>query len=423
MSILSSVTRAAARKLFPEIELSPAVSFAPMQRIDRGEFSSSVALELARLTKQRAEHIAERLIAEIRSEVPVTLRCDSGYVVSIDTPRDLVVSEVSPDTETALKDLALARCSEAFRTVRCILPDCTEPVYARLRLVARVMQQVFLTVMYENGCDVFIDPLPARQVRSQREVVELFRSAVSYVIENEGERRLNVSDDHTLPSSPRASVWTTHHYHERLPQALRVALSVARKGGSIDLRMPMDAWLLSRDRVLSGLLERSSLESVLRGLDSEEAWLRFLFHAGSTVFSGDYDPGVALFDEFASPLYSVRLLVERYRRFAGYFPLPVKAEQVARVLQTMSFERRLALRGLGMPTYTARAIALGEMAEWSAALEDFASRAHAFINSPRIRVCLEEGQISGEVGEIVASLGFGLSSILWFVTEGPCVDR
>lgn len=423
MSILSSVTREAARKFFPEIELSAAVSFAPMERIDRGEFSSSVALELARITKQRAEHIAERLMAEIRQQVPVTLRCDSGYVVSIDTPRDLVLSEVSPDASTALRDPALLRRSGDFRVVRCILPDCTEPVYARVRLVARVMQQVFLTVMYEDGCDVFIDPLPAKRIRSLSEVVDCFRSAVSYAIENEGERRLDASKDHMLPSNSRASVWTTHHYHERLPQALRQALSVARKGGVIDLRMPIDAWLLSRDRALAGLLERSSLERVLKALNSEEAWLRFLFHAGSTVFSGDYDPAVALFDEFASPLYSVRLLVERYRRFAGYFPLPVTTKEVAGVVQTMSLERRLALRGLGMPTYTARAIALGEMAEWSVALEDFACRAHAFINSPRIRVCLEEGQISGEVGEIVASLGFGLSSILRFVAEGPCVDR
>lgn len=423
MSILSSVTRAAARKLFPEIELSSAVSFAPMERIDRGEFSSSVALELARITKQRAEHIAERLMTEIREQVPVTLRCDSGYVVSIDTPRDLVLSEVAPDTGTALKDPALARRSGDFRVVRCILPDCTEPVYARVRLVARVMQQVFLTVTQEEGCDVFIDPLPAKRIRSRSEAVEFFTSAVSYVIKNEGERRLDVSEEHTLSANSRASVWTTHHYHERLPKALRLALSIAKKGGAIDLRMPIDAWLLSRDRALSGLLERSSLESVLNALTSEEAWLRFLFHAGSTVFSGDYDPAVALFDEFASPLYSVRLLVERYRRFAGYFPLPVTTERVAGVVQTMSLERRLALRGLGMPIYTARAIALGEVAEWSVALEDFASRAHAFINSPRIRVCLEGGQISGEVGEIVASLGFGLSSILRFVAEGPCVDR
>jgi hypothetical protein len=376
-----------------------------MERIDRGEFSSSVALELARITKQRAEHIAERLMTEIREQVPVTLRCDSGYVVSIDTPRDLVLSEVAPDTGTALKDPALARRSGDFRVVRCILPDCTEPVYARVRLVARVMQQVFLTVTQEEGCDVFIDPLPAKRIRSRSEAVEFF------------------SEEHTLSANSRASVWTTHHYHERLPKALRLALSIAKKGGAIDLRMPIDAWLLSRDRALSGLLERSSLESVLNALTSEEAWLRFLFHAGSTVFSGDYDPAVALFDEFASPLYSVRLLVERYRRFAGYFPLPVTTERVAGVVQTMSLERRLALRGLGMPIYTARAIALGEVAEWSVALEDFASRAHAFINSPRIRVCLEGGQISGEVGEIVASLGFGLSSIKRFVAEGPCVDR
>jgi hypothetical protein len=423
MSILSSTARAAASRLFPELELSASVNFAPMERIDRGEFSSSVALELARLTKQRAEDIAERLIAEIQAEVPVTLRCDSGYVVALDLPRDLVLSEVSPDVKAALKGAALARQSEDFRMVRCLLPDCTEPVYARLRLVARVIQQAFLTVMFEDGCDVFIDPLPARRLHSQSDVVDFFRSVVSYVIEHEGERRLEVSGEHARAASSRTCVWTTHHYHERLPRDLRVALSVAKKGGVIDLRMPIDAWLLSRDRVLSGLLDRGSLEGVVAALTSDEAWLRFLFHAGSTVLSGDYDPAVALFDEFASPLYSLRLLVDRYRRFSGYFPLPVAVQTVAEILRSMRLDRRLGLRALSMPVYTARAIALGEMAEWSVALEDFTSRAHAFINSPKIRASLEQGQVSGEVGEIVASLGLGLSSILRFVAEGPCVDQ
>jgi hypothetical protein len=423
MSILSSTARAAASRLFPEIELSAAVNFAPMERIDRGEFSSSIALELARLTKERAEHIAERLMAEIRAELSVTLRCDSGYVVSLDTPRDLVLSEVSPGVEAALSGAALVRRSEDFRTVRCMLPDCTEPVYARLRLVARVTQQAFLTVMFEDGCDVFIDPLPARRLRSQEDVLDLFRSAVAYVIEHEGERRLDVSNEHALVARSRACVWTTHHYHERLSKTLRMALSVARKGGEIDLRMPMDAWLLSRDRVLAGLLDRGSLEGVIKGLTSDEAWLRFLFHAGSSVLSGDYDPAAALFDEFASPLYSLRLLVDRYRRFSEYFPIPVTFDRVVKVLKLMTLERRLALRALSMPMYSARAIALGEMAEWAVALEDFTSRAHAFINSPRIRLSMEQGEVSGAVGEIVASLGFGLSSILRFVTEGQCEDR
>lgn len=423
MSVLSSVTRAAARKLFPDIELSPSVDFAPMERLDRGEFSSSIAIELARITKRRAEHIAEELIAETRAHIPVTLRCDSGYVVSVDTPTELVLSEVAPDVTSALTAAVVARRSADYREVRCILPDCTEPVYARARLVARVMQQVFLAVTYEGGCEILIDPLPRRSVRTRSDVVDLFRTAVLFILANESERRLEISSAHSVPANSRVSVWTTHHYHERLSRERRVELSEARKGGSIDLRMPMDAWLLSRDRALSSLLERDSLASVIAALSSDEAWLRFLFHAASTVLSGDFDPAVALFDEFASPLYSARLLVERYQRFAGYFSTPVALEQVAGTLGTIGLERRLALRGLAMPVQTARAIGLGEMAEWTTAFEEFTSRAHAFINTPQVRNSLERGNLSGEEGEIVASLGFGLSSILRFVAEGPCEDR
>jgi len=170
-------------------------------------------------------------------------------------------------------------------------------------------------------------------------------------------------------------------------------------------------------------LERDSLAGVIAALPSDEAWLRFLFHAASTVLSGDFDPAVALFDEFASPLYSALLLVDRYQRFTGHFPTPVTVEQVARTLGTMGLERRLALRGLAMPVQTARAIGLGEMAEWTTAFEEFTSRAHAFINTPQVRSSLEKGELSAGEGEIVASLGFGLSSILRFVAEGPCEDR
>ncbi len=423
MSILSSAIRAAARKLFPEITLSPLADFFPMERLDRGEFSSSAALELARLTKQGSEHIAAQLIAEVSATVSASLRCDSGYVVSVSTPRDLVLSEIVPDVVSALGAIGVDRRIGDARAVRCILPDSTEPVYARVRLLARVMQQVLFVVAYEGGCDVFVDPLPPRQLRSQHEVIDFFRLSVFYALEHESERRLEMSGSHDTPSNCRVCVWTTHHYHERLPRVRRVELSEARKRGVIDVRMPNDAWLLSRDRALSGLLERGSLERVVAMLQSDEAWLRFLFHGASTVLSGDFDPAVALFDEFASPLYSARLLVERYQRFEPYAGLPVAADRVARTLQTMGLERRLALRGLAMPVVTARALALGEVAEWAGAFEEFSSRAHIFINTPQIRGALERGEVSGEVGEIVASLGFGLSSILRFVAEGPCEDR
>ncbi len=418
MSILSAAMRAATAQLFPEVLISQEADFAPMCDLESGEFSSSVAIEIARAQKRDANGIAHQIIAAMPPEIVGVARSDSGYIVCTKLPRDVVMAELRTDVQEALASEA-----RGCRRIHCLVPDVTEPVYARIRLIARVSMQALLSVVYEGRCRVCFEPEPPVEVTSIAELVHVFRSTVERVLGAESESRLTFSHSPVGMVTEPTFVWTSHHYHDRLPVAERRMLSEARLQGTITLRMPEDAWLLSRDRVRLDLLERRSLERVIGKLSSDSAWLRFLFHSASSVLSGDFDPAVALFDEFASPLYSLRVLVDRYARFNQKFPLPVARDLIRASVAEIEMDRTFVLRSLCMPIYTARAIRKGEVEEWCVALEDLTRRGHRFINAPKTRLALEHGELSGGIGEIVASLGFGLSSILVLATEGSCADR
>jgi len=419
VSLLSAAMREAAASVFPDIPISREADFAPMCDLSSGEFSSSVAIEVARSIKRDANAIAHQILDRMPSSLVGQARSDAGYIVCSGLSRDVVLDEVPEDVRAAL-----GADADLPRYIWCLLPDVTEPLYARLRLLARVSLQGLLCVMYQGRCTLRLDPEPAVEVGSVAELVSLFRGAVQRALLNEGEVRLSVS---SIPAGTRENpifVWTSHHYHDRLLLSDRKALGEARREATIALRMPEDAWLLSRDRVRSDLLERRSLERVVAKLTSDAAWMRFLFHASSSVFSGDFDPAVALFDEFASPLYSFAVLASRYERFNQSFPLPVTRERLLPAIQEIGSERSLILRSLCMPIYTARAIRKGELDEWCAAFEDLVRQGHRFINAPKTRMALQQGSLSGEVSAIVAGLGFGLNSIMGLVLQGDaCADR
>jgi hypothetical protein len=245
-------------------------------------------------------------------------------------------------------------------------------------------------------------------------VVQAFRAAVLHILEHESEVRLSVSLPERLEQEwgGHAVVWTTHHYHDRLNPDIRSRLSRLRLDGAAQVIMPADGWLLCRDRALSELLSCASLASTVKRIESDEGWLRFLVHTASTVASGDFDPAVALFEESSSPLWNVRLLRERFERFAAAYPLPISKETLGATCRTLAQRRVLMVTCMLLPIFIARAIARSEVGAFCAALERVGQGGHSFINEPRTRQELARGQLSAESSEIAASVGFGISSIL-----------
>ena len=424
ITLLSDLIRKAIRDRFPEIEVSPNGDFWPMPSLEGGELSSSAAIEIARAVKQNAEGIADQIILSVSREVPAEWRHDRGYIVCRGAPERYILSEVDDSVADALRRLTAGELA-AKPQVWCLIPDNTTPTYARIRIVARAALQALLTVTYEGPCFVCFHPCPGELVSSRRRVIELFRASVEYVLAHEAEERVLQVLPQELLSDPagRISVWTTHHYHERMPAEVRVHVAQARVAGRMRPIMPADGWLLSRDRGLSGTLSNSSLQATVRKLSDDDYWMRFLFHTAGTVASGDFDPAVALFDEWASPLWSYWALVERFKRFKYWYKLPVGSAALKGVFEPGIGERPLLIGSVLLPAYTARAIACGEIGAWSEALEWVSRRGHVFINSPQTRLYLERGELDSNSGKIAAGLGFGLSCILPLVVEGACEDQ
>lgn len=420
--MLSELIRRCVNREFPEVALSPLASFWPMPSLSNGELSSRAAIEIARATKQNAVKIADRLIQLLSNDVEAQWRNDQGYIVCWGMPRDLFFAEVDCDVAAALARLGCS-AGGSPRQVWCLMPDSTSPVYARTRLVARASLQALLTVVYEGSCRACMHPCAGRTLTSVREVVEMFREAVDWILAHEGESRINpVVPSGEAGSSETCSVWTTHHYHERFSRDVKSAFAAAR-GRGVALLMPADGWLLSRDRALAEVLHSSALAKVVARLSSHDAWYHFLFHAAGTIPSGDFDPAVALFEESSSPLWSLRMLVGRYRRFGEMFNLPLSKTVVEDLVDSLPEPRELIVRPLLMPAYSAQAIVRADLGSWCEAVERMAQRAHAFINAPETCLAVARKTLNSNTGKIAAGLGFGVSCILPLVVEDACEDR
>jgi hypothetical protein len=420
--MLSELIRRCVNREFPEVTLSPLASFWPMPSLSSGELSSRAAIEIARATKQNAVTVADRLIQVLSEQVKAQWRNDQGYIVCWGLAKDLFFAEVDSDVRAALARLG-ASADGNPREVWCLIPDSTTPAYARIRLLARASLQVLLTVVYEGRCRAHMHPCAAQTLTSVRGVVEIFREAVEWILAHEGESRIDpVVPSGEKDSPAKCSVWTTHHYHERFSRDVKGAFAAARKEG-VALLMPADGWLLSRDRALSEVLHSSALAKVVARLTSHDAWYHFLFHAAGTIPSGDFDPAVALFEESSSPLWSLRVLVERYARFSDMLTLPLSKTTVADLIDAVPEPRELIVRPLLLPAYCAQAIVRAELGAWCEAVERMAQRAHAFINTPETRLAVARKTFNSNTGKIAAGLGFGVSCILPLVVEDACEDR
>lgn len=422
--ILGSTLERVVSDTFPGIKLSRDADFWPVPSLNDGELSSCAAIEIARATKQNAKQVADTIIASLAQSVAAEWRNDRGYIVCSALPLEALLGEVDSSVCDAIARLSEASPS-ADRAIWCLIPDNTSPSYARIRVVARAAMQVFLSVAYTGVCDVCFYPCAARRVRCRSDVLGVFQEAVEWILSHESEERLHVE----LPlignyvPGVRTFVWTTHHYHDRLAPELRHQLATARSQGTMCPIMPADGWLLSRDRALSEILSSGSLSGTVQKLVTPDLWKRFLFHAGGRVPSGDFDPAVALFDEWASPLWSLHTLSERFKRFQGVWELPVRRESILELIDVVPEPRELIVASLLMSSFTARAIQRGEMAAWSEALERMTRQGHLFINSPQTRAAIQEGSLDSNSGKIAAGLGFGISCILPLIAEDTCGDR
>ena len=412
MSPLTTTLNDVALRLYPEAQLSAKARFLPMFDLDKGEISSTAAIEIARALRGDAMAIAQRLIEELSPRFGGTWKVVAGYIVLSDVSSELILQEVRTGEAALLK-----RISERPRSVFCLTPDSITPVYARMRLLASSALQAFLTVAIEGRCRVGFEPSPPQEVSSLGAVVTLFREAVERALASDSEVRRTAIATHLMEEqvvvAPTTIVWTSHHYHEQLPKEVKRFFSDARR----------DGWLLSRDRALSEILSPGSIERVVGRLSTQEAWTRWLFHMASATPSGDLDPSVALYDECASPRWSLQVLHDRLVALASSVMKIPRAELLDRVGDSLSEDRILALRALFLPMLTSRVIEDGEVLGWISTVEKFAARAHARLNAPHFRAELSKSPLSRDNVQIIASLVFGITSILPVVTEDVCAKQ
>lgn len=395
----------AAAKVYPAVPLSDEARFLPLLELDKGEISSTAAIEIARATRQNAQAIAERLVAELPQPLSGEWRSDLGYIVLRGAQANMLMPEVRSLPEVFPQRGAAA----SVRDIVALTPDATVPLYARLRLVAAAGVQALLATTFEGSCRLMLSPRPFALIGSRAELVRELQAAVEGLVAEESPRRADPAELLKGVSAGRTTVFTAHHYHDSLPVAARQKLGELKLAKVISLRMPADSWLISRERALPEILSAASLQRIVKQLAGDEAWLRWLFHAASSVPSGDYDPMVALFDECASPLWSLKVLLERFQGLVGKDAL---SGVVPTVTDLGESHRELLLRALFLPAWCGRAVREGEVLAWMTVVEALAARGHAFLNSPETRRILASDRLLGAQQQIVAGLGFGLSSIL-----------
>jgi hypothetical protein len=385
-----------------------------MLDLSKGELSSTAAIEIAKALRGDAPSIARQLVDDIRQRVPGDWNVVAGYLVLSDTPRDILCEESRSREEI----FSSPHAAERGRPIVCLVPDVTTPIYARLRLIACAGLQALLAVAFEGRCRLGFEPEQPEVVASSADVVRLASRAVERCFRSEGESRLG----YELPSSLRAvdapvTVWTSHHYHDRLAKPVKQSFVTARNAGEGVLKIPSDGWLLSRERALSELLSSRSLEGGVNRLSTNELWLRWIHHFASSVPSGDLDPSVPLYDESASPRWSLQVLHQRVQELVAPRVSGTGRDLINQVVATPLKERDLLVRSLFLPLLTERAIREGEVLAWSLVVESFAARAHALLNSPSFRVALNHTGASEQLMQINAGLVFGIVGILPAVSE------
>jgi hypothetical protein len=410
MSPLTTELCKVVQQLFPAVALDASVEFRPLFDLEKGDISSSIAIYLARRTRGEADEIAHRIIPHLPFIPGGEWRCERGYLILAGRPPCRLLTE----------EAAGMQCGAGGDVLRTglLLPDVTIPLYARLRLIACVGFQALCAVAAGAHCQVItvpgveVDGLVKTPVDVARLMECLVRSAFDRCNQS-----LLVDDTATSHLAGCVSVWTAHHFYDRLSKSTRESLAKLKEGSMPLLKMPPDGWLLARDRALSELLTVESLKGVLARLTSDELWLRWVLHMASSIPSGDLDPSVALYNELASPRWGVQALEDRVKYLrAGNTsgrPLLLSEHPMEVDIEVIEKFRPLVLRAIFLPVWVKVSAFEGNVLEAVTVLEEFIREAHAFLNAPSVRQALEspKGE-DDEIVQIVAGINFALSSII-----------
>ena len=396
----------AVTRCFPDVSYTKRFDFFPMFRLERGILSTSAPLEIARAYKLSTEVVSKALANELESLLGVRFESARGYLMCSQMSFGLFYPEtvVMPDDANAVDEI---------NEYSCVIPDARVPEYVRLRLIARLILQGLVATSFGRRVRLSLHPYVSSITETPADCVKLFAEVI--LLQRKDSSPMRARGDFLatgLFGETTKLIVTSHQYYQLLSSDNREEFNRARIAG-VNCFIPHDGWLISRDRALSSLLDSKFLGQTLQDIAQAKKWKEFLFHLAGAVPSGDFDPNVALFDECASPLWSLRLLLDRFDRFGDVSSIPPKmAAQIPESRRIDTLEPG-NVAGFLMPRYVAMTVNSYSLSDFVTIFEDFIDWGHRLINTPRMRLIKDaQKDLSAEEWYLVAGLQQGLSSIL-----------
>ena len=451
MSSLQRSLRAAFDSLSTGLPWSGDMAFVPHPRVGKGDFSSSVAIQVAAQRKVPAQDIVAQLLPTLSAQVPGEWYEDNGFIVVRGSSSEWWSDECRTLAQTA----ELLSANDLTRSI-CVVPPANElPSYAAVRLVALGAFQALMMVLSGSTCVLSLAGEPLAKISTIDGVARVFGDALQRILYRKDSHLLTdeaasvaqsltprVASDQDVEDRGRPAecfVWIAHHTSGSSRGGLRDKVATLRRTTGVSVRMPNDGWLISRERAIPEILTEPYLRETLGRLEGTDALLRGIMHAASTTPSALYDPAVAQFDELTSLWYS---LTELRDRMSALVPtLYVLPEQdrlaIARgdrcgigstagdltAGDLAGGERELWFSAMRVPYRLLASQGAGEVGECVLACEDFCELSHRFLNQPSLRLRLVAGDLNYNESKILAGISLGLSSILGKVYEQGLTDN
>lgn len=400
------------------------MGFVPHPRIGKGDFSSSVAIQLAAHTKLSAQEIAARFIPEISKQIPGEWYEDNGFLVV----RGVANEWWSSEFRTRLLVQDLLGVSVGHNTV-CVIPPGDElPTYAAVRLIALGAFQALAMVLAGAPCSLSLVGEAPCLVQSIDDVASSFGRALTAILNRKEPHKITDAALAMLPSEGSTFVWVAHHTSGSSRNGKREAFAALRRQPGVAIRMPNDGWLISRERAIPEILAEPYLRETLGSLSGTDALLRGVVHAASSTPSALYDPAVAHFDELTSLWYALGELRSRLKTLVPEIYRQLEGERLALAQRELlqgdgesdsrsDFEKLLWYSAMRVPYRLVALGTAGEVGEAVLACEEFCELSHRYLNGPALRRCVHKGELSAKQRKILAGISLGLSSILGKVYE------